>query len=196
MYGDDTMIHMITDRSQSTVKWATAELIRQASQYNSVLEIGCGDGHVIRQIKAKDRFGIDACDGAIKKAKKDSPTSVKYYRFDLHLSIEGKRPLPYVDCIIGMDIIEHFLFVDAQKLLEVCEQSCDKCLMFFVPVGNHPQTKDDRGYGNDYYQTHRSTWHPGHMESLGYEVWVYPDWHPRHKLPKEKGAMWCRKLLE
>ena len=189
------MIHTITETSTpSTIKWKTDKLVQLASQHRSVLDIGCGDGHVIKQVKAEERFGIDVCAKAITKAKRHN-NGVKYYCFDLMRVVEGFQALPRVDCIVGMDIVEHLWVADAKKLLGVCERACAKCLIFFIPVGHHPQTTDDRGFGNDFFQTHRSTWYPEDMESLGYEVWHYPNWHKNIKPPKEKGAMWCQKLL-
>jgi cyclopropane fatty-acyl-phospholipid synthase-like methyltransferase len=178
----------------STIDWSVAKLIELASQYNSVLDIGCGTGSTIKKVKAKHRFGIDACQAVIDAARKGNMEGVDFYCLDLHgLAKFWKRS---VECIIGIDIIEHLEPGDAVQLLKDCEQIATKCLMFFVPVGKHPQTKDDRGFGNDFYQIHRSTWYPKDMEELGYEVRHYPEWHKNVKPPKEKGAMWCRKILE
>jgi len=161
------------------------------------MDIGCGTGNTLKKIKARHRFGIDACQAAITKAREGTfihLDDLTFYCFDLKgLRKVWKRK---VDCIIGIDIIEHFEPEDALCLLKDCEQIATKCLMFFVPVGNHPQTKDDRGFNNHFYQTHRSTWYPQDMVGLGYEVRHYPNWHKNVKPPKEKGAMWCRKILE
>lgn len=171
--------------------WSIVRLIEIASEYDSVLDIGCGSGSTIKRINAKERVGIDICHAAIRAARvNNNGVEFVYENLSELLSIRT------FECVIGVDIIEHFEMDDAIKLLEVCEATATKNLMFFVPVGNHPQIKDDRGFGNNYFQTHRSTWYPEDMEKLGYEVDFYPDWHKNAGPEKDKGAMWCRKILE
>jgi len=194
MCGEDKMIHVIEQSRQSNIRWCGDTMIELGNQYDSVLDVGCGVGRVIRSIEAKEKYGIDVCAKAIAKARKDH-RGVKFSCYDLQLVIQGQKQLPKVECVLGLDIIEHFSKSDAAVLLQKCEEAASRCLMWFIPVGYHPQTKDDRGFGNDYHQTHRSIWHPEDMDQLGYEVWYYPNWHAKHKPPKEKGAMWCRKLL-
>ena len=182
------------------MKWSIRETIREASKYDSVLDIGCGTGKLIKQIAANRRYGIDACQKAIDIANvvtKVGNSNVLFGCFDLkNLGEEPKLLDKSIECVIGIDIIEHFSKEEAIKLIHTCEKIASKCLIFFVPVGNHPQTKDDRGLGNDHYQTHRSTWYPEDMEKLGYEVFHYPNWHKNIKPPKEKGAMFCLKHME
>jgi SAM-dependent methyltransferase len=186
------MIEIVTDKTKSSVQWKTSYMIAQASKYDSVLEIGCSTGKIIAQIKAGTRIGIDACERAISIARSERPR-VLYQVCDLNnTELIGIRE---VECIIGQDIIEHLFKIKARELLRWIETVATKRIILFIPVGYHPQTKDDRGMGNDYYQTHRSTWYPEDMERLGYDVWFYPNWHPRHT-KKEKGAMWCEKMLE
>ena len=173
-------------------KWSIPKLIRLASQYDSVLDIGCGSGSVIKRIRAKHRIGIDACEKAISHANHGNNGVVFMVGDLLRLPnlISDK-----MDCVIGIDIIEHFEKEDAYQLIFDCEDIADMCLMFFIPVGLHPQTKDDRGFDNDYYQTHRSSWYPEDMEELGYTVHYFPNWHKNPAPGKEKGAMWCLKRL-
>ncbi len=168
-------------------------IVKEASQYESVLEIGCGKGHYIKQVNAKTRVGIDIFEPAIKLAGHD-PCGVQFIKMDASKIVEVFDSKTF-QCIIGFDIIEHFDIERAFSLLAACEIVASECLMFFIPVGNHPQTKDDQGLDNDYYQTHRSSWYPDDMKALGYEVWHYPEWHKNAPHGKEKGAMCCRKLM-
>jgi SAM-dependent methyltransferase len=169
------------------------EIVRKASGYGSVLELGCGDGHYIKQVGSKRRVGIDVFKKVIDLAVHD-PCGTEFRVMDaLHiLEVFGHNSF---ECIIGLDILEHFRLTDALVLLTRCTKVATKCIMWFIPVGNHPQTEDDRGLGNDYYQTHRSTWYPEMMEACGYQVWYYPDWHKNAPTEKEKGAMCCVRQL-
>jgi cyclopropane fatty-acyl-phospholipid synthase-like methyltransferase len=194
------MIKVITEKSiVSTNEWCIEKVKSEASKYDSVLDIGCGAGELINSINADKRLGIDICDAAISKAqqlrtrKKYRIQPVQYLVGDIMCitSIVKKR----IDCIIGIDVIEHFNKYNASNLILQCEAKAKKKLIFFVPVGVHPQTKDSKGFGNDYYQTHRSSWYPEEMEERGYEVFYYPDWHKNILPPKEKGAMFCIKTL-
>jgi len=175
--------------------WTVGKLIKLISQFDSVLDIGCGNGRIIKKVDAPIRWGVDICQAAITQAKQKNPDSVKFIVDKLcNLSLHfGPKS---IDCVIGIDIIEHFHYIEAVELLHTCDVIARKCLIFFVPVGNHPQTEDDRGYSNDHYQTHRSTWYPEMMKMFGYNVNLYPNWHKNIKPPKEKGAMWCLKKQE
>jgi ubiquinone/menaquinone biosynthesis C-methylase UbiE len=184
----------VKSTASTNEKWSIRKVIQEASKYNSVLDIGCGAGRLIKRIQAPVRVGIDACQQVIDEANKKN-NGVVFGCLDL-IHLDALYPENYIECVVGIDIIEHFEKEDAIKLLQECERIASKCLIFFVPVGNHPQTKDDRGFGNDHYQTHRSTWYPKDMKKLGYEVFHYPNWHKNIKPPKEKGAMFCLKNVE
>ena len=192
------MIEVITENcTPSTIKWSVKQLVNFASQYNSVLDVGCGDGKIIKMVRSKKRIGIDACSRALHVARKNN-NGVLFQQLNLENTMrqdEKRVVLPKVECVIGVDIIEHFFQRRAFELIEVCEHTATKCVMFFIPVGHHPQSRDDRGFGNHYFQTHRSKWFPEYMDYLGYDVWFYPNWHKRIHPSKQKGAMWCRKIL-
>lgn len=185
---------VVKSTASTNEKWSIRRVIREASQYDSVMDIGCGTGRLIKRISAPIRIGIDAFQKVIDIANTKN-NGVIFGCLDL-ARLEALYPDNYIECITGIDIIEHFTKEDAVHLIRKCEDIASKCLIFFIPVGNHPQTKDDRGHGNDHYQTHRSTWYPEDMEKLGYEVHYYPEWHKNIKPPKEKGAMFCLKHLE
>jgi SAM-dependent methyltransferase len=176
-----------------TIKWSTKRVIDTVSGYTSVLDIGCGTGNTISRVRALRRYGIDGCAAAISVARQKC-NDVIFEIFDLK-SLEQFWKHGHVDCVIGLDIVEHFFPKDAVRLIKACEAIATKHLIFFIPVGKHVQIRDDRGFGNHYYQTHRSTWYPHDMAGLGYEVFHYPDWHKNPGPGKEKGAMWCQKIL-
>jgi len=160
-------------------------------KYTSLLDVGCGRGQFIRwQGAIPVRVGIDVCKDALKfAASKDVDHGVVFVQHNL-IKLEELFPYPAFEAVIGIDIIEHFDKDQGVELVKSCERIAQKCVLFFVPVGDHPQENcDPWGYGNEYYNAHRSTWYPEDMERLGYEVWHWPQWH------KDKGAaMWCQKI--
>jgi len=168
------------------------EIIDKLSEYNSILDIGCGEGNILNQIKSPMKIGIDIFRPILEKNKYKK--NIVFINYDLKKRL-GKLFLSnFFDCTFGFDIIEHFDKKDAINLIKDCEEITSKFILFFIPVGNHPQTKDDRGYGNDYYQTHRSTWYPKEMIDLDYEVDFYPNWH--NQKGKDSGAMFCYKEIK
>lgn len=184
------MTKVINEKSIAyTPKWSIRKVIEEASKYDSVLDVGCGSGSMINAIRAERRYGIDICQAAIDRATIRN-NGVRFIVGNLS-NIENISPI--VECVTGIDIVEHFDKEQAIQFVEKCEGRATKKVIFFVPVGNHPQTHDDRGFGNDYYQTHRSSWYPKDFEELGYDVYFYPDWHKNPE--KDKGAMFCIKTL-
>lgn len=180
---------------QSDFKWSTNHLISFANQFNTVMDIGCGVGRILKQICAKKRYGIDACQTVIERARYGNNVCLgdpDFFCFDLKFL--GKCWHTRVQLVYGLDIIEHFTKPHALQLLKTIEEIASDMIILFIPVGSHPQTKDDRGFGNDYFQTHRSTWYPEDIDKLGYKVWYYPNWHNQPN--KEKGAMWCQKIFK
>ena len=169
---------------------STQQVFKIASQYNSVLEVGCGEGYNLNKISAPVKVGIDGFRPVMMKNKSKD---IVFIKFDLESYLQTLFLPNSFECIIGIDIIEHFDKSKAIELIEDWEKIASKCLMFFVPVGNHPQTEDDRGLGNDYYQTHRSTWFPEDMRKLNYDVTFHPNWHKNPN--KDTGAMFCYKKL-
>lgn len=178
-----------------SINWSVKELIRRASQYASVLDVGCGKGNTIARVRAARRVGLDAaapCVAWCRSHHRDQ--DVHFVQYDVRRICELFDNDAF-ECVYGMDIVEHLDKNGGLQLVHDCEVLASKCTMFFVPVGNHPQTDDPCGMGNEHFQQHRSTWYPEDMERLGYDVYYYPDWHKNISPEKSKGAMWCVKKL-
>jgi glycosyltransferase involved in cell wall biosynthesis len=164
---------------------------RFVSQYDSVLELGCGKGKFTELIRGPACVAVDICQKALDCAReqvRDNPL-VRFQRMDIR-DIEKRFEQKSFDCVVGTDVIEHFEFSEALRILTAAEKIARKSVLWFIPTGEHPQTDDPWGYGNEEFNTHRSTWYPSNMEQLGYTIWHYPDWHS-----KNRGAMWCLKLV-
>jgi hypothetical protein len=162
--------------------------------YQSALEIGCGEGRRIKELNCPIRIGIDAFRPILENHNTDNDGTIRI-NYDLSKGLNNLFINKSIDCIIGIDIIEHFVKEDGFKLIKECEQISKNFVLFFIPVGNHPQTEDDRNLGNDYYQTHRSQWFPEDMISLGYTVHLDENFHS-YKTEGDKGAMFCWKYLK
>ena len=167
------------------------KMTMQASCGQSVLEIGCGGSKYLNRTTCKTKVGIDACRSVLQSGKKDGNILIhldlmKFSLTDFFLDNN-------FDTIMGIDVIEHFEKFYGIELVKECEAVARSQVLFFVPVGNHPQVKDVTGFDNDYFQTHRSAWHPKDMESLGYTVHYIEKYH--HEPGKDPGAMFCWKFL-
>lgn len=160
------------------------------SEFNSVLEIGCGEGRNLMRTRCPIKVGIDGFRPILDKFNKDSSIRIHY---DLTGGLTNLILPKTFDSVMMIDIIEHFEKPFAFKILQQCEQVARKAIVAFVPVGNHPQTKDDRGMGNDHFQTHRSTWYPEDFDKLGYDVSYIEKYH--NQPGKDTGAMFCIKRL-
>jgi SAM-dependent methyltransferase len=181
----------------------TLEFITFVSQYDSVLDIGCGLGDYLNHITCRTRVGIDICTKALEIARDRAgdQEGINYIQMDLDKFPKLCKSGYFggFQCVIGTDILEHFEKDRAIEILECCEEIATKALLWFIPIGVHEQDSDPWDLGNDQYQKHKSVWEPGDMYSRGYEVWHYLDWHALKSEPTpptDVGAMYCMKLLD
>jgi hypothetical protein len=164
-----------------------------ANMYTSVMEIGCGECNHLNQITSPVRIGIEG----FRQLLNDTHSRGGYKGIvPLCLNLFDIRNVfldNSMDVVFGFDIVEHFELQDAINIINNCEAIAKEVVMFFIPVGNHPQDYDDRGYGNE-LNFHRSTWYPQMMEDLGYSVYFDPEFY--HQMPnKERGCMFCIKRI-
>lgn len=167
------------------------ELTKAASRHSSVLDMGSSSGDFLGHVKARKRLGIDACKLAIEDAERKYPKA-KWVCADLK-DISRYAKKNSFNCVTGIDVLEHFEKKDALKLLEDAEAIANKVVHLFVPLGCHPQDKDDKGYGNDSYETHRSYWTATELAALGYDVLHYPDYHAKRERATSAAVAWCTK---
>ena len=167
------------------------ELLGHASKFASVLDIGCGPGAHLKQLPVSRRVGIDICPQEIELAKAHEDSFSTYVVGDIRKLVILFKPNAF-ECVMGIDIIEHFTKEDAFRLIAQCEAVAMYSTAFFVPVGIHVQNRDVRGFGNDEHQTHRSVWYPRDFRSMGYKV-EFDSTYYRPQPDKERGAMICIK---
>jgi len=176
---------------------STKQMLDVLRKHNSVLELGCGRGNLVKSLydprKPRKLVALDAWPKSIEIAKKQVK-GVNFQVMDIR-KIGTVYAVDEFECICGMDIIEHLDIKDAYKVLDACDKIASKCQVFFIPVGKHVQVRDTKGVGgNHHWDTHRSTWYPDMMVKRGFEVWHFDDWYQWPEgAPKDPNAMWCLK---
>lgn len=88
-----------------------------AEKNSRILDLGCGVGHLLyflRQRGFADIHGVDACDGAVLRARQ---MSLPAQSGDIFEFLEASSQT--FDCIIGIDVIEHLTRHQASDLLRL-----------------------------------------------------------------------------
>jgi hypothetical protein len=85
-----------------------------------------------------------------------------------------------VDSIILLDVLEHMVRQEAELVLGFAKAIARVQVIVFTTLGFIPQDykdgkKDAWGMNGDYWQTHRSEWHP--EDFSGWDVAVEPHFH-------------------
>jgi len=164
---------------------------KELKNCETILEIGAGLFEILKDVsRDKIRVGVEIFMPYIENRVCDSlcvPIHADAMNID-QLFVPRS-----FDAVMMIDVLEHFNSNDARLLLNKAEAIARHKVIIFVPEGIHPQDKDDRGFGNDYYMTHRSVWYAKDLEQLGYRVEVWKDFHG---IPgKEPNNMFCVKEI-
>lgn len=84
---------------------------------DSVLEIGCGTGELLHQLKAKRKVGVDFSEGMVSQAREQHP-DLQFYVMDAHdLQMEETFDVVILSNLVGS-------LVDIQKALEEVHKVC------------------------------------------------------------------------
>ncbi len=67
-------------------------------KYSKVLDIGCGNGFITRNLPGDEIIGIDISENAINHARKTSPQHIKYFQYSLF-------DLPFLDLGQSFDLV-------------------------------------------------------------------------------------------
>lgn len=141
------------------------ELKYELKGCNQILDVGCGDSSPLKYIKYSGyKVGVDGFAPSIKKSKK-AKIHDKYYLNNLK-SIDKIFKSKSFDCVIGLDIIEHFEKQEGLQLINKMEKIAKKKIILFTPNGFVSQGE----FNNNPYQVHKSGWNPEEMRKLGYRV--------------------------
>lgn len=144
----------------SVVRWSL-----EKGNKASLLDVGCGNGRVMKFINKQKRFfsvGVDIFEPAIREAQRQGSHN-EYVLCDVHkLPFQGKS----FDIVLCMEVLEHLGRNEGAALLRALEEIGRRQVIVTTPVG---QYKQDVFNGNP-YQHHKSVWSPQEMKRLGYKV--------------------------
>ena len=143
-------------------------LLRKAiGGFSSILDVGCGAEHAplryMPRAAAQLRVGIDHFAPSIHLSRQ-AKIHDEYICDDI-FAFAKSRHREY-ECVIALDIIEHFEKPDGFKFLAALEQIATKRVVVLTPNGFLPQEPYD---GNE-SQRHLSGWSLPEFERLGYRV--------------------------
>jgi hypothetical protein len=153
----------------------------------TLLDVGCGETSPIHKFSGEipHTVGVDAHAPSVERSRARGIHTD--YRVTDVLAIGSAFADGSFDCVVCLDVIEHFEKVDGNRLLDAMERIARKRVVVFTPNGFVPQPAEA---GNP-WQLHRSGWTAEEMRGRGYEVigvggwkplrWSYalPKWRPR-----------------
>lgn len=130
-----------------------------------VLDVACGSNSPISKIKRSFySVGIDAFAPSIKESEKKK--NHDEYKLGDALKIREYFKEKSFDCVVALDIIEHFKKKEGLFLIEQMEAIARNKVIIFTPYGFTEQHPSD---GNP-YQVHRSGWYIKDFRKRGYKV--------------------------
>jgi len=97
---------------------------------SEVLDIGCGDGGILKYLKEKmsiNGIGVDISSEILVKAKQEG---IKTITMDIN-NFDNLKNLPEVDYILGLEIIEHMS--NSEEFVLNIKSKARKALIFSIP---------------------------------------------------------------
>lgn len=146
----------------------------QTEGIDSLLDVGCGSDSPIRFFKHRPKLtvGVDGYEPSIEKSRQKDIHD-KYEC--IHLMDMDTVFLPNsFDCVLSIDVIEHFEKQQGIELLGKMEKLASKRVVLVTPNGFLPQ----EAHSGNPYQKHLSGWDVEEMQSYGYEVYGLNGWKP------------------
>jgi len=112
-YFDNQAFKRVADRKRHSYYWndITNYINYFAHEDSSVLEIGCGTGELLNQIKGKNKTGIDFSSNMVSIAKQQFPSENFYVMEAEKINLESKFDLIIISNLIGFTD-------DIQKIFE------------------------------------------------------------------------------
>lgn len=158
-------------------KWLVtyyAELEKAIGDSDSLLDVGCGiNSPVVHLSKRPPRLvGVDGFQPSIDESRSKNRHD-DYVCSDL-LAIDEHFAENSFDCVMALDVIEHFPKEKGSELLDKMERLASKRVVVFTTNGFQPQ---DEHSGN-VLQKHLSGWSVAEMHRRGYKVVGINGWKP------------------
>ena len=184
----------IYERLKHTTLFGRGQLIKYLEQEivpdcSSLLDLGCGSNSPISRFSSKIpyRVGVDIFDNSICLSKKNNIHN-EYIKIDI-LDIENEFEEKSFDCVIAIDLIEHFSKEDGLNLLRIMEKISKKKVVISTPTGFVPQNE----YDGNRYQVHLSGWSYEEMVKMGFRIIGIGGW--KILRGERGGIIWRPKIL-
>ncbi|MFQ5355017.1 MAG: oligosaccharide flippase family protein [Mariprofundaceae bacterium] len=141
---------------------------------STVLDVGCGSSSPIYLLDRKFDHSVGV-DGFFPSLEKSVERKIHndYVHADL-LEIDQKFDDRSFDCVIAIDVIEHFEKQKGIELLRKMERIAKKRVVVMTPNGFLPQAE----HSGNVYQRHLSGWQGKEMREMGYDVIGVSGWKP------------------
>jgi hypothetical protein len=140
----------------------------------SLLDIGCGERSPIFGFSKSiaHTTGVDSHLPSIERSRAEG-IHTDYVQMNI-AEIGGEFAPQSFDCVVALDVIEHFEKDDGLRLLDAMERIARKKVVVFTPNGfvAQPPTSDNP------HQLHRSGWTVAEMRARGYDVIGIGGWRP------------------
>lgn len=140
----------------------------------SLLDVGCGERSPIHRFSAgiTHSVGLDVHVPSIERSRQAGIHSE--YRVAKVTDLSSQFAPGTFDCLVALDVIEHFTKEDGNRLLEAMESIARHKVVVFTPNGMVYQPPEP---GNP-FQEHLSGWTADEMRGRGYEVIGIAGWKP------------------
>jgi len=140
----------------------------------SLLDVGCGEKSPIFGFSKliPHTTGVDSHLPSIERSRAEG-VHTDYVQMNIADIGERFPPRSY-DCVVALDVIEHFEKEAGLRLLDAMERIARKKVVIFTPNGfvAQPATADNP------HQLHRSGWTVAEMRARGYDVVGIGGWRP------------------
>lgn len=140
----------------------------------SLLDVGCGSDSPVQFLTQRPAHmvGVDAHPPSI-AASRSKGIHDEYYCIELK-DLDQCFGQNSFDCVLGIDVIEHFVKEDARRLLKMIERIAARRVVLLTPNGFLPQA----AHSGNPFQEHLSGWTVEELQSLGYRVIGANGWKP------------------
>jgi len=130
----------------------------------NLLDLGCGSNSPIQYFSKKCYcVGIDIYEKNIEESKSKKIHN-EYFQIDVLNINEHFQPNSF-DCVVALDLIEHFPKDKGIQLIKVMENVAKRRIVLFTPNGFVPQHDEKNPWNR-----HKSGWTVEEMRSRGYKV--------------------------
>ncbi|MCM3747708.1 class I SAM-dependent methyltransferase [Paenibacillus pasadenensis] len=166
---------------ETTNKRFLKYLKRLIAGADTLLDIGSGPGHLLKEMNARMIVALDVHRPYLENMAAHSA-------FIIPVNADAKDVSKLFvsrsfDVVTLIDVLEHFTKEDGLEVLRQAESVAKERVVLFTPRGFFPQSGIDHyGMNGEVYQTHRSGWEPEELEELGYDVIIMKGLHDRSNL--------------